>query len=125
MESKGKDSSSLYVGLMSGTSLDGIDAVLVEIGEEGGERVKLVKSHLVPFEEEMVRRVRAISLGEYGAGSRDPVDELGSLHAGLGRLFAKAVNELLRGADKGSVRAIGSHGVTVRHRPGGVRGRET
>ena len=114
-------SGDLFIGLMSGTSLDGIDAVLVRIGEEGGaeRRVRLMRSHFAPFEEDFRARLRRLSLADYG--DRNPIDELGSLHRELAVRFAEAVKGL-GGAAEGAVSAIGSHGVTVRHRPDAAGG---
>ncbi|TRY61984.1 hypothetical protein TCAL_10717 [Tigriopus californicus] len=115
-----------YVGLICGTSLDGIDAVLVEIpsddegdGKDGRPNIKLVRSHFATFEDKFVSRMKNLSLGIYGPGE-DPIFQLGTLDREAGHLFAQAANQLLAkspeiGPDR--VKAIGSHGITVRHCP--------
>jgi anhydro-N-acetylmuramic acid kinase len=103
----------LYLGLMSGTSADGIDAALVQFPEAGGCR--FVFGHTHPWDPAL--RAELIGLGEGGAiGS---LDALGRIDAAIGITFAEAANALLRlsGVERSQVRAIGSHGQTVRHRP--------
>jgi anhydro-N-acetylmuramic acid kinase len=101
-----------YIGLMSGTSVDGIDAALVAIRSEGD--LKLLATHQHPFPTEVRAAIQALM--------QPGVDELereGELDMELGRLFAAAALELLRVSGKPAkdIRAIGSHGQTVRHRP--------
>lgn len=103
----------LYLGLMSGTSADGIDAALVQFPAEGGCR--FVHGHTHPWDPAL--RAELIALGE--GGGLDSLDTLGRIDAQIGITFAAAANALLdaSGVDRGQVRAIGSHGQTVRHRP--------
>jgi anhydro-N-acetylmuramic acid kinase len=109
------------IGLMSGTSLDGVDAALVEIGGSGTEDVeaRVVHSITLPYDE---ARRTAIHDGIL-AGT---AEALCGLHGDLGEWFAEAVVRLCAEADvdMGSVDAVGSHGQTVWHRPpaGGRRG---
>ncbi|HEX2668376.1 MAG TPA: anhydro-N-acetylmuramic acid kinase [Gammaproteobacteria bacterium] len=102
----------LYIGLMSGTSADGIDAVLMAFDPAP----RLLATHFTPYAGSVRKKVRALSQGRHAG---DPVDELGTLDTELGELFGAAVLALLEGSktDPKSVRAIGSHGQTVRHRP--------
>lgn len=111
------DGTSLYIGLMSGTSADGIDAALVAFPEhsDDGVRCQLLAGHTHPWEPSL--RAALVALGEGGgAGS---LDVLGDLDARVGIAFAEAANTLLarHGLAAAQVRAIGSHGQTVRHRP--------
>lgn len=101
-----------YIGLMSGTSADGIDAVLMEFSPAP----RLIATHYSTYPDSVKERTRRIMLGQH---SGDPLDEAGSLDSELGELFAAAVLALLEGSntDAKSVRAIGSHGQTIRHRP--------
>ncbi len=101
-----------FIGLMSGTSADGIDAVLM--GFE--PRPHLVATHFSAYPESVHEKVRHLAGGRYQA---DGVDELGGLDAELGQLFAAAALALLEEArvPRDQVRAIGSHGQTVRPRP--------
>jgi anhydro-N-acetylmuramic acid kinase len=102
----------LFVGTLSGTSVDGIDAVLVRFSPEPA----LLASHALKFPEDL--RLELLSLGAPGDNE---IDRLGHADVQLGRLFAQAVNELLKKAavGPGQVAAIGSHGQTIRHRPTG------
>jgi anhydro-N-acetylmuramic acid kinase len=102
-----------YVGLMSGTSLDGIDAALVRFE---GENLFLEASHYHPFPADLRERLNALILS-LSIGW----DALGQLDAELGELFAACVATLLeRHPPRAQVKAIGSHGLTVRHQPSGV-----
>jgi anhydro-N-acetylmuramic acid kinase len=101
-----------YVGLMSGTSLDGIDAALVRFE---GERPFLEASHYHPFPAELRERLSALILSPSVTW-----DALGQLDAELGELFASCVTTLLkRHPPAQPVRAVGSHGLTVRHQTSG------
>jgi len=101
----------LYLGLISGTSMDAIDAALVDFDESP---LRVVASSATAFEPALKRRVEAI-LDSAGVAS---LDELGQIDVELGRAFAQAVLNLLRDAGVGAadVTAIGSHGQTLRHR---------
>jgi len=103
----------LYLGLMSGTSADGIDAALVQFPAAGGCRFV----HGLTARWEPVLRARLVALGE--GGPLDSLEELGELDARIAINFAEAANQLLAeaGVDRSRVHAIGSHGQTVRHRP--------
>ncbi|TDV25964.1 anhydro-N-acetylmuramic acid kinase [Stenotrophomonas sp. CC22-02] len=103
----------LYLGLMSGTSADGIDAALVQFPSSGGCHFV----HGLTARWEPVLRARLVALGE--GGPLDSLEELGELDARIAISFADAANQLLAeaGVDPAQVRAIGSHGQTVRHRP--------
>jgi len=103
----------LYLGLMSGTSADGIDAALVQFPAGGGCR--FVRGLTARWEP--VLRARLVALGE--GGPLESLEELGELDARIAINFAAAANQLLdeAGLDRRQVRAIGSHGQTVRHRP--------
>ncbi len=103
----------LFVGLMSGTSADGIDAALVQFPAEGGCR--FVHGHTFDWKAET--RAALVALGQ-GAEPAS-LDALGQLDAEAGVAFATAANALLAqaGIDRAQVRAIGSHGQTIRHRP--------
>ncbi len=101
----------LFVGTLSGTSVDGIDAALVRFSPAP----VLVASHSLKFPAELRKDLLAL-----GVPGENEIDRLGQADARLGQLFAQAVNELLNQAAVPSteVRAIGSHGQTIRHRPG-------
>ena len=106
--------SELFVGLISGTSIDGVDAALVEFGDRD---CTLVHSCTTPYPARLHERVR--TLIDEPATS---LVELGALDVALGRFFARCANDLIgaAGVAKGDVRAIGHHGQTVFHQPGGA-----
>ncbi len=100
-----------YIGLMSGTSLDGIDAVLVDLAET---MPSTLSSRFHPLPEALRKRLLSLTLpGE------DELERQAQLDVLMGRELAMAVIELLERSDipNASVQAIGSHGQTVRHRP--------
>ncbi|MCE5182099.1 MAG: anhydro-N-acetylmuramic acid kinase [Betaproteobacteria bacterium] len=100
-----------YVGLMSGTSLDGIDAALVAF-ENGAS--KLLHTQFIPFGEPL--RTELLALNSAG----DNELERAALAANkLSRSYAEAVLALLKqsGIQASQIGAIGCHGQTVRHRP--------
>lgn len=100
----------LYIGLMSGTSLDGIDAALVDLGS----RPQLIAATTYPLPSAL--RTELLALCRPGD---DEIERWGRADRALGLELAQAVNTLLAGAGiaAGQVRAIGSHGQTIRHRP--------
>ncbi len=104
--------SGLYAGLMSGTSMDGIDAALVEFD---GSQIKLIASHSHSIPASLKTKLSLLSLNSEHA----TIDMLGEADAELGDLFAEAINELLSnaGIQASEVSGIGSHGQTIRHRP--------
>lgn len=101
----------LYVGLMSGTSLDSIDAALIRID---GASANLIASHTKPLASGL--RQQLLALAE---GYSTTLEELGEADREIAVHFAEAVQELLTraGIPAEDVVAIGSHGQTVRHRP--------
>lgn len=108
--------SSLYVGLMSGTSADGIDAALVRFSEDAAPlQCELVLGRT--FAWDASTRQALISLGQ--AAHEPSLDALGQLDAHVALAFADASRRLLDAAHTPAtaVRAIGSHGQTIRHRP--------
>jgi anhydro-N-acetylmuramic acid kinase len=117
----GPSCNGLYLGLISGTSADGIDAALVRFGAGAGPRgCGLVAGRTYPWDPALRERLLAIGQG----GALDSLDEYGSLDVRIGEAFAAAAMALLEeaGATPGQVRAIGSHGQTLRHRPHGAAG---
>lgn len=102
--------SELYIGLMSGTSLDAIDAVLVDFSAG----VRLLGTHTIPMP--AVMREQLTALCQSGP---DEIERMGRLDVELGLLFARAARGVLDSSEHsaGDIIAIGSHGQTVRHRP--------
>ena len=106
--------SDLYLGLISGTSADGIDAALVDFADG---HARLVFGRTYPWDPAL--RAQLVALGQQGASLS--LDAIAELDVRVARAFAEAANLAL--ADSGTaataVRAIGSHGQTLRHRPWG------
>jgi anhydro-N-acetylmuramic acid kinase len=103
----------LYIGLMSGTSMDGVDAALVDLTEAG--KASLIATHTEAIPAPLLEAVTALSQ------NRGTPDDLGHCDHALGELFARTANALIRKKPKtGQVRAIGSHGQTIRHVPDGT-----
>lgn len=102
----------LYIGLMSGTSLDGIDVSLCSINNM---HCKLIHSIEYPFplaiKEEILQLIP----------TSNTLKEIGILHTKLGHLFAEAINSLLKKytINPTSITAIGMHGQTLWHEPEG------
>ena len=106
--------SDLFLGLISGTSADGIDAALVRF-DDGHARLAFGRTY--PWDPAL--RAQLVALGQQGASLS--LDAIAELDVRVARAFAEAANLAL--ADSGTrasdVRAIGSHGQTLRHRPWG------
>ncbi len=103
----------LYIGIMSGTSLDGVDTALVAMQDN---EIELLEHDFFPFPEALKSRVLNICTGQ-----ATNLPEIGELDHELGHLFADAALALLSKSDfqKEQIRAIGSHGQTVFHQPNG------
>jgi anhydro-N-acetylmuramic acid kinase len=104
----------LYIGLMSGTSLDGVDGVLVELASSDGARLGLRAHQHRPFADAL--RSELLALNAPGANELQRTELAASMVA---RAYAAVVQALLQTAavTADGVRAIGAHGQTVRHRP--------
>ena len=108
----------LFLGLISGTSADGIDAALVRFaGDEPHARPELIAGRTLPWDAGL--RARLVALGQQAAMLG--LDDVGELDVRIGRAFAEAANAVITdaGIQRGAVAAIGSHGQTLRHRPHG------
>lgn len=108
---------SLYIGLMSGTSMDGIDAALLEIEPD---RMRLLATAARSWAAPLQSRLRRAAEQPEQTG----LVEYGRLDTEVGAEFAEATRDLLRRANlpPSAIRAIGSHGQTILHRPGGDSG---
>lgn len=103
-----------FIGVMSGTSLDGVDVVLATIDEH---RVAQLASLSWPIPVSLKQAVLDICQGQ-----QLTLSQFGQLDTQLGRLFADAVNALLKeqNLQAKDIVAIGCHGQTVWHEPTGV-----
>lgn len=101
------------IGLMSGTSADGVDAALVEIGPgEDRPSIRLLAWETVAYPPGLRERILA-------AASKGSTEEVCHLDAYLGELFAAAAQQIARqaGVPLAEVELIGSHGQTIHHLP--------
>src|SRR3990167_1429327 len=103
--------SEYYIGLMSGTSVDGIDAALVDFSQP---QPTILATHYAPYESAL--RQNILSLCKQGDNE---IQRLGELDVQLGMAFAQTVNQLIKkqGFTAKDITAIGSHGQTIRHMP--------
>ncbi len=103
------------IGIMSGTSLDGIDTVLVELDGYGSNtKIKVIGYHEHPLEERLVKRIKqACSLDNSNS------ELICSLNFEIGKAFSNAVKALLDKLDfdKEKLDFIASHGQTIFHIP--------
>ncbi len=104
----------IIVGLMSGTSLDGVDAVACEINKVRGRiEINPLATAFLSYPGRLKERLLRVS-GENGS-----TGEVCELDGVIGEFFAKAVNKLLRSQSMQEKRIdlIGSHGQTIHHLP--------
>lgn len=107
-----------FLGLISGTSADGIDAALVRFADDNPHATpELVFGETYLWEPTL--RTRLVELGQLAASIT--LDEVGELDVRVGRAFAQAACAAMQAAciDAGQLDGIGSHGQTLRHRPHG------
>lgn len=102
----------LYIGVMSGTSLDGIDIALCEIDDKN---CKLIKAQEYPFDTRLKSEILDI------IENSTTLKQLGTLDSKLGLLYADALNDFIQTnkLGKNSIKAIGLHGQTLWHEPQG------
>ena len=100
----------LFIGIMSGTSVDGIDVAVVRLGE----RAELVQFAEYPMPEKL--REPLLRLAAPGINE---IDQMGRLDAALGQAYAECVLQSLRDAalEASEIAAVGCHGQTIRHQP--------
>ena len=106
----------LYIGLMSGTSMDGIDACLVDCTTHP----RLIDAHKTPIPKALRQALDSL-IHDAGAETAPYLAHLGTLDAQLGELFAHAALTVLhrQNVSPRQIRAIGSHGQTIWHQPTG------
>lgn len=99
-----------YIGVMSGTSMDGVDVVICPVGADG---IELAASLEYPFENSLKEEILAV------IGGTASLSKMGEIDHRLGHLFADAVLALIAKYDLDTERieAIGLHGQTLWHAP--------
>lgn len=102
----------LFVGVMSGTSADGADAVLVQISKDN--KMKLLATYSLDYP----TSIREDIIKLYSSNAHE-IDHMGALDVKLGRFYATVINKLLEKTDitRDEITAVGCHGQTIRHRP--------
>ena len=102
-----------FIGLLSGTSVDGIDAVVVDFA---ANPPRLIATHSEPIPDDLRSHILQLCSGQAVS-----LVTFGETDVALGRLFAQAANSLLSKAGLAAedILAIGSHGQTVMHHPQG------
>jgi len=103
---------SIFIGLMSGTSLDGVDIVAVRFDDKNQPAILAAKTFV--YEQQMKSRLHQIS-----NDSSATINDLCELNVELGRLYASIINEFIESnqLEKSATCAIGCHGQTIRHQP--------
>ncbi|MGX5200890.1 anhydro-N-acetylmuramic acid kinase [Aliikangiella sp. IMCC44632] len=113
-------SSEVYIGLMCGTSIDGVDVAVVDFSDNG---CQLIAAHLHPIDKQVKSKLRSLcslTCQENNLQSFEHrIELLGELDHVMGKVFAAAVNATLQrySIAAASIKAIGSHGQTIRHQP--------
>lgn len=102
----------LYIGLMSGTSLDGVDGALASFATDG--TAQTLATAYLPFPPELHDQLMALQ-----KSGNDEIHREAQAANALARLYAQCVRRLLEESGKtaAEVHAIGAHGQTIRHRP--------
>ncbi|MEM8660239.1 MAG: anhydro-N-acetylmuramic acid kinase, partial [Pseudomonadota bacterium] len=110
-QTRPSEEDALYIGLMSGTSVDAIDCALVNCSGASAELIA-THQHVIPPETQS-------QIADISHRGDNEIERMGALDRELGRLFAEATKALLSeaGEANNNIRAIGSHGQTVRHHP--------
>lgn len=102
-----------YIGIMSGTSMDAIDAVLIEY-DAGAQTL-----HSIDIESLNIPETLRSTLMQIASQQEVNLQKIGETDVYVAHLFAQAVNDLLlkTGTPHSAITAIGSHGQTIRHLP--------
>ncbi|WPO67384.1 anhydro-N-acetylmuramic acid kinase [Acinetobacter haemolyticus] len=101
--------SAIYIGVMTGTSMDGVDIVATSF-----EPLTLHATLTVPFDPELRDELMALTLPD-----DNEIDRMGKVDVALAQMIGQGVNQLIEmnDLDRSRIKAIGSHGQTIRHRP--------
>jgi len=103
-----------FIGVMSGTSLDGIDVALTSLSESGA--FQLVTAQTFPFSELLYSKLQGLIVNQASS-----LQELGEINIALGQLIGLSINSLLatQHLSATEITAIGCHGQTICHFPSG------
>ncbi|APR68946.1 anhydro-N-acetylmuramic acid kinase [Acinetobacter haemolyticus] len=101
--------SAIYIGVMTGTSMDGVDIVATSF-----DPLTLHATLTVPFEPELRDELMALTLPD-----DNEIDRMGKADVALAQMIGNGINQLIEKnhLDRAQIKAIGSHGQTIRHRP--------
>ncbi len=118
------DKHRLFLGMISGTSADGIDVAIARFhdgdsDEHRAPHAEVLYGHTYAWDDDL--RALLIELGQHAPALT--LDDIGELDVRIGAAFAAAAGQAIRdsGVDRAQIAAIGSHGQTLRHRPNGRR----
>jgi len=100
----------LAIGLMSGTSIDGVDGVLLTVSSF--RKIAIEATISVAFSPLLRDQISTLITQQ-----TVDIDQIGQLHARLGHLYADVANQLKTKFSNDDVAVIGCHGQTIRHRP--------
>ncbi len=108
------DDNRFLIGTMSGTSMDGLDLVVVDFSSP--QQPKLVMSDFVAYPADLRQDLQSLA-----TNSAASIKQLGRLDSRLGQFYAQAINQFIadHSLDHAQISAIGSHGQTILHRPDG------
>jgi anhydro-N-acetylmuramic acid kinase len=103
--------SNLFIGIMSGTSMDGVDTALVEIKDHHSQ---LLGTHFLPYSSSLKMNLLALQ-----HPMENELEAAAKIANQLSELYAESVRQLLEkaGMQAYQIAAIGNHGQTIRHRP--------
>ena len=101
--------SPIYIGVMTGTSMDGLDLVAVSF-----DPLRVHATLTLEFEEQLRDQLLALTLPD-----DNEIDRMAVAHVALGKMIGEGINQLIDShqLDRSQIRAIGCHGQTIRHRP--------
>lgn len=101
--------SDIYIGVMTGTSMDGVDIVAASF-----DPLQLHATLTVPFDPDLQDQLMALTLPD-----DNEIDRMGKADVALATMIGQGINQLIEKnqLDRKKIIAIGSHGQTIRHRP--------
>jgi len=99
----------IYIGVMTGTSMDGVDIVAASF-----DPLRLHATLTLPFDPELRDELMALTLPD-----DNEIDRMGAADVALGQMIGHGINQMIEknALDRSQIRAIDSHSQTLRHRP--------